>query len=168
MMKRLLILLCAALISATAFSQSGQGTTNHPETFVTAEEDNSPTWYAAAGLSVAGFQDDGNQTFANTSFASAEIGTYWENIAVAGVFGISTLDATDSFWYEGKVMYTQPWETVSVFALLGVGTYTDNSNVFLEYGGGFSVPFESFALFTQLSNWDRVNYISVGASIDLN
>lgn len=155
-MKKVLFLLCAVLFTATTFAQS--------------ETEESPySYYIAAGISLTNFNNSSNADadFNSTSYASAEIGVMRDNLAVAGVFGVSSLDQTDSFWYEGKVMLYQPLGAVDGYGVLGVGSYVDDQSLFLEYGVGIAREFNGWGVFAQVSNWDAVNYISTGVSVSL-
>jgi len=151
-MKKFLLILCAALFSVAMQAQD--------------EQESPYSFYAGAGLSMANY--DSSTSFESTSYASAEVGVMRENFTFAGVFGISSLDQTDSYWYEAKVAVSQPLGVVDGYGVLGVGSYVDNTSLFLEYGIGISRSFNGWGVFTQISNWDRINYVSTGFSVNLN
>jgi hypothetical protein len=160
-MKKVLFLLFAVLFAATSFAQGGDNIQ---------EDTESPySYYVAAGISLTNFNSTANEssTFNSTSYASAEIGVMRDNIAVAGVFGISSLHNADSYWYEGKVMISQPLGVVDGYGVLGLGSYVDDTSLFLEYGVGVAKEFNGWGVFAQFSNWDAVNYISTGVSVSL-
>ena len=154
-MKKLLFLLCAVLFTATTFAQGGEDSQENTEPLY--------NMYVASGISVTNFS--GDETFNSTSYVSAEIGVMRDNLAVAGVFGISSLHQADSYWYEGKVMFYQPLGAVDGYGVLGVGSYINDNSLFLEYGVGISKEFNGWGVFAQVSNWDTANYISLGVSV---
>ena len=170
-MKNLLFALCL-LLSVSTFSQVKQNSQVEDSKVevlsdVKTETESPYSYYVAAGISLANFDSDEDQSFNSTSYASVELGVMRDNMAVAGVFGISSLDQTDSYWYEGKVMFSKPLGVVDGYGILGVGSYVDNTSLFLEYGVGVTREFNGWGVFAQVSNWDSLNYISTGVSVCL-
>ena len=130
---------------------------------------NGITPYFSTGLSMTNSVD-----FKNTSYPSIEIGVIFDNLSFGGVFGRNNLSKTlttgiDNYWVEGKIGYSFPLGSVDGYGVFGVGTYFGTSgSLFIEYGGGIYKSFgEHIGLFTQISNWDRITYLTVGFSLTL-
>ena len=124
------------------------------------------TPYVASGISIPNTSD-----FSASSYWSAEVGVMFDNITVAGVFGVNSLDAfkatggIDNYWYEGKVAYAFPLGFVDGYGVFGVGSYIGTSgSVFIEYGGGIMKSFGNVGAFLQVSSWDGIKYMTPGLS----
>ncbi len=148
-----ILLVLALLVSAATFSQ---------------EEKLQPSYYLAAGLSVTNSGD-----FSNSSYFSVEGGVMYDNISFGAVVGRNNLSglfediSLDNYWGEIKTAVSHPLGFVSIYGVLGAGAYFENGNMFIEYGAGLSKEFKNFGVFLQVSNWDGVDYITPGVSIEL-
>jgi hypothetical protein len=143
-MKRILFTI-ASLISLSVFSQ---------------EKNPKITGYVSAGLSIPG----GSQSFKTRSYASIESGICYENVTAGLVIGRASLDKADfrNMFWEIKASPSIQISPVLGYAVLGYGGYFDYKKSFLEYGFGVYYPFKRFAYFAQVTNWDEVNYMTVG------
>lgn len=124
------------------------------------------TPYIASGISIPNTSD-----FSASSYWSAEVGVMFDNITVAGVFGVNSLDAfnatggIDNYWYEAKVAYSFPLGFVDGYGVFGIGSYIGRSgSVFIEYGGGIMKSFGHVGAFLQVSSWDGITYMTPGLS----
>lgn len=148
-----LVLLIALFASVLTFAQETKESKFNP--------------YVAAGISIG---DSSGDTFANTSYFSAEVGVMYENLAFGAVIGaqsFSSANSLSSYYYEGKIAVYKSLGYVDGYGVLGVGSYFGEGTVFLEYGLGISKEFNDFGLFIQVSNWDGVTYITPGISFSL-
>ena len=122
------------------------------------------TPYIASGISIPN-----TSNFSADSYWSAEAGVMFDNITVAGVFGVNNLDSfkggIDNYWYEGKVAYSFPLGYVDGYGVFGVGSYIGTKgSVFIEYGVGIMKSFDHVGVFLQVSSWDGVRYMTPGLS----
>lgn len=151
-MKKVLLAL-TLLVSLTTFSQ---------------EENSKPSYYLAAGLSVTNSED-----FSSSSYFSVEGGVMYDNVSFGAVVGRNNLSglfediSLNNYWGELKTAVSHPLGFVNIYGVLGVGAYFENGNMFIEYGAGLSKEFKTFGVFLQISNWDGVDYITPGISINL-
>ena len=119
-------------------------------------------FYTSAGISMTN-----SDNFTDTTFLSLEFGYFKNNISYGVVVGSTDLNL-NSYWYEGKLAYKLNTPHFQPYGLVGVGSYFSNSNIFIEYGVGVSKAFNNIEVYTQLSNWDRVNYLTTGLSYNFN
>ena len=153
-MKNLLLVLML-LVSTVTFAQTDSTVCNNECNF---------TPYIAAGISIPNTNNLGDD-----AYASAEVGVMYDNIMIAGVFGVNNLnsfgDGINGYWYEGKVGYFFPLGPVDGYGVFGLGSYIGTQgSIFIEYGGGVSKSFGNLGTFVQVSNWDGVTYLTPGFS----
>lgn len=143
-MKRILFVIMA-LISISAFSQ---------------ESKSKISGYVSGGLSIPG----GTQSFKTRSYASIETGICYENLTAGLVIGRASLDKADfhNMFWELKASPSISLSPVFGYAVLGYGGYMDYKKSFLEYGVGILYPVKNTSYFMQITNWDEINYMSVG------
>lgn len=153
-MKKLFITFALLLVSTLGFSQ----------------EESKPNYnyYLSAGLSVTN-----SDSFEDSSYASVELGVMRDNVSLGAILGRNNLtnigtENFNNYWYEVKLGVYQPVGKVDAYGILGIGAYIDGSSTFLEYGLGVSKQIGALGYFAQVSNWDTVNYISLGVSVPLN
>jgi len=123
--------------------------------------------YVSAGLSIS---NNGDTTFAYTSYPSVELGFMKNNFSLGLVVGrgnftgIGKVDYFSNYWTELKAAVYLPIKKFNAYALFGVGSYFEDRGIFIEYGAGFSYSFNKFGIFTQASNWDNYWYVTPGIS----
>ena len=119
--------------------------------------------YFAASVSMST-----GDNFKQNSYPSIELGVCFKNIA----FGINTgrfnfdespygVEKYDYYYYELKTVAYFPLGSLKGYAIAGWGQYKPNHS-FIEYGGGFVYSIKKFDLIMQVSNWDRIVYLSPG------
>jgi len=113
--------------------------------------------YLSLSTSIGSFKD-----FNQSSYPSMEVGLSKNNYSYGVIYGRSSFEKNSPSFYELKTSYSFMISKLQSYILLGGGSYFD-SNYFYEYGFGFNFNLnKSFSVFTQLSNWDRSNYLSFG------
>ena len=122
--------------------------------------------YVATGLSVS---NTGESTFGQTSYPSVELGWNKGSLSFGLVVGrsdnnYSGKDKLSNYWWEVKTALSIPVGSYSTYGLLGLGNYMSTDKVFIEYGLGFSHTWDQFSLFSQISNWDGLWYLTPGVS----
>jgi len=154
------------LIALTMFAFIG--TSNAQSTCCSKDTVNSGVdVYVAAGLSMSNTYDT---TFAYTSYPSIEVGIMKNNWSLGLVLGrgnnvFRTKDDISNYWWEVKTALSFPMGKFSGYGLLGIGNYMSTKRLFIEYGVGFSyMPTDHIGIFSQVSNWDGVWYITPGIS----
>lgn len=142
-MKKILFVLFS-LISLSCFSQ----------------DDKKVSGYLSSGVSIPG----GSQDFKSRSYASIESGICYQNLSAGFVLGRASLDEANfrNMFWEVKTSPSVWISPVFGYAVLGYGAYMDYKKSFLEYGVGISYPVKKTSYFAQITNWDEINYISLG------
>ena len=114
--------------------------------------------YLSGSISIPNTND-----FKNNAFPSIELGIMNKNISYGLNVGTSNLNS--------KIVYTELKTSAYTnlnrcngYILFGLGTYLNNFNtLFIEYGIGISYSLNTrFDYTAQISNWDKVNYLSLG------
>lgn len=116
--------------------------------------------YVSGGISIPG----GSQSFESRSYASIETGISYDNVSAGFVIGRANLEEANfqNMFWEVKASPSVWMSPVFGYAVLGYGAYMDYKRSFLEYGAGVSLPIKNMAYFAQITNWDEINYVSVG------
>lgn len=123
--------------------------------------------YVSAGLSIS---NNGDTTFAYTSYPSIEFGVMKNNFSLGLVVGrgnfvrTSGVDYFSNYWTEVKAAVYVPVGNFNAYGLLGIGSYFEDKGIFVEYGAGFSYSFKKIGVFAQASNWDSYWYVTPGIS----
>jgi len=144
MMKKILIILLA-FTPVIAFSQ---------------KEETKISGYVSGGISIPG----GSQSFKSRSYASIETGICYENLTAGLVIGRANLEKADfrNMFWEVKTSPSFYMAPVFAYGVFGYGGYMDYKKSFLEYGAGIYYPSNKVSYFAQITNWDEINYLSVG------
>lgn len=123
--------------------------------------------YVSAGLSMS---NNGDTTFAYTSYPSVEFGFMKNNFSLGLVVGRGNfvrtggVDYFSNYWTEIKAAVYVPIGNFNAYGLLGVGSYFEDKGIFVEYGAGFAYSFNKLGVFAQASNWDGYWYVTPGIS----
>ncbi len=123
--------------------------------------------YVSVGLSIS---NNGDTTFAYTSYPSIEFGVMKNNFSLGLVVGRGNfvrtggVDYFSNYWTEVKAAVYVPVGNFNAYGLLGLGSYFEDRGIFVEYGAGFSYSFNKLGVFAQASNWDGFFYITPGFS----
>jgi hypothetical protein len=155
-MKKLGLIL---LLMCTVLFTNAQANCEVKETFKTP-----PTPYFSLGYSVSNTNDIETGTY-----ASFEAGMSFTHFSVGAVIGKGDMNLfqknDNNFFYELKVSPFVPLSPrINLYVPLGVGAYFGTSTMFIEHGAGFSFDTKYITPWVQYSQWDGVNYISVGIS----
>lgn len=145
-------------------------------TFLSANAQTDTTWgkvlncYAAASLSTSG-----GDNFEQISYASAEVGVCHKNMSFGFVSGRGSLagfsystENIGNYWFELKTSASVQLGVVKGYALAGWGQYYNSHHRFIEYGVGLSYSVGKFDLMAQVSNWDKVVYVSPGVAYNFS
>ncbi len=159
-MKKLLAVLAITLVTSLTFGQTDSSHIDCPKCPSTFNG----TPYIGLGISIPN-----TTNFSASSYASIEAGVMFENLTVAGAFGVNNLDSfrggINNYWYEGKVAYSFPLGVVDGYGVFGIGSYIGTKgSVFIEYGGGISKTFGDFGVAIGVSSWDGIIYMSPSVS----
>ncbi len=123
--------------------------------------------YISGSLSTS----NGNN-FNSNSYAGIEIGVCVKNITLGLASGRGNLDFSSeliqNYWYEIKTSVSKPIGNVKCFILAGWGQYYNTTNSFIEYGAGFSYSIKNIDLCLQVSNWDKITYVSPGIAYNFS
>lgn len=123
--------------------------------------------YVSAGLSIS---NNGDTTFAYTSYPSIELGVMKNNFSLGLIVGrlnfvrTGGVDYFSNYWTEVKAAIYVPVGKFNAYGFLGVGSYFEDRGIFIEYGAGFSYSFNKLGVFAQVSNWDGYFYVTPGIS----
>jgi hypothetical protein len=126
------------------------------------------TKYVAVGLSMASF----DETFAENSFPSVEVGFTRNDVSYGVAFGRASLrglgnseDVLQNYFYELKMVPSLSLGYFNANLILGVGGYVNQGNRhFVEYGAGLSKTFGNVSYGLSYSNWDGVDYVTPSVS----
>ncbi len=125
--------------------------------------------YFAASVSMST-----GDNFKQNSFPSLELGVYFKNLAFgfnAGRFNFDKspygAEKLDNYYYELKTVVSFPIGSIKGYAMAGWGQYKPVHS-FIEYGGGIIYSINSFDLMMQVSNWDKVVFVSPGIAYNFS
>lgn len=106
--------------------------------------------------------------FNNTTQYSLELGMLNNNVTYSVIAGSTDLKYKQ-FWYQVRIGYEFNYisDNITPYLITGVGSYFHNDTMFIEYGGGIKSNFEGISPFLQISNRDKINYLSLGLKINL-
>ncbi len=110
--------------------------------------------------------------FSQSNYAGLELGVCAKNMTFGFASGRGNLDFSSdmiqNYWYELKTSASKQVGDVKCFVLAGWGQYYNTTHSFIEYGAGFSYSINKFDLCIQVSNWDKIVYVSPGIAYNFN
>jgi len=106
--------------------------------------------------------------FKQNSYPSLELGVCHKNLAFGLNLGRLNFDESpyviekiDNYYFELKSMAYFPVGSLKGYVIAGWGQYKPDHS-FIEYGGGIAYSIKNIDLVLQISNWDRIVYLSPG------
>lgn len=161
-MKKLLTL-TAFIITINASAQK-----LHNKTKVHASPTITNKWGKYISLDVSISNGD---TISLATYPSIEFGLSKENISLGLALGrnnfrFSDRDEIGRYYWEVKATASEQFGGVKGFILFGLGNYFTTGHVFIEYGSGILKSIKNTDFFIQVSNFDGVDYISLGVTFN--
>lgn len=176
---RKISLILVLLVSTLTFAQKKHSIVSTQAETVKETKSTPITGYVAVGIGISnGNTYDTNESkysFTDSSFPSVEVGINVKNVAIGVNVGRTNFhnlgDNTDSiknYYSELKVVPSFPLGAVSANLIFGAGSYFTGRGTFIEYGTGISYSVGKCSYGLSYSNFDGVDYISLGLSYNFN
>lgn len=127
-----------------------------------------------AGMYVSGsLSTSTGDSFETSTYPSLELGLFKKNFSFGAVAGRSNLDFSikddsKNYYLEGKTAATTQIGAIKGFVMFGYGMYINTSHGFIEYGGGIIHSIKQVDVSVQVSNFDRINYVSLGLTYNIS